>query len=280
MYDIKSIFKNITNQVVINGLINGKRYFTLKRNPEILVINGFWRSGTTFFQELLQQAFHTEFLFEPLNGVVPKSKELILFKKPDTSVENRKTSMLSLNFDDCLEKEWLKSAITHFNYHSWVKSLYKVENIGTYNNDRLVIKFVNAHFFLNQFNDRNIKTIHIERDLIQTMNSFKKTKWTTFFKSLNLYDALPVIFFKKYPDRFNCLINYVHNQENYLLKVALYKLLTDFWVKTSSKQTIFYNYHQITNDAEHVLSDISNQLNWKIKQKNYIYLLNFGFVVM
>ena len=269
MYDFKSIANNSFNKAIIKGLILKKFYFDKIDNPEILIVNGFWRSGTTFLQEIIQKTFHTEFIFEPLNEVVPISKKLFDQKGVRDDKLFRKISMYDLNFKSNTDKNWINQIKSHFGYNKWTKSLYKRKHIGTYNNRKIVVKFVNAHFFIKDLTNMDYKTIHLKRDLIETISSFKKTKWTSFFEKLNLFESLPENFFKKYPTEFNALITYVNSEENYLIKVALYKLITDFWVNEENLNILHIKYEDVMTNFESVIKDISAFTGWSIRDEDF-----------
>ena len=269
MYDFKSILNNFLNKAIIRALIFKKSYFNKIHNPEILIINGFWRSGTTFLQEIIQKTFHTEFIFEPLNEAVPISKKLFDQKGIKDDKIFRKISMFDLNFKSNIDKNWINQIKSHFGYNKWAKSLYKRKHIGTYDNRKIVVKFVNAHFFIKDLTNLDYKTVHIERDLIETISSFKKTKWTSFFEKLNLFESLPESFFKKYPTEFTALITHVNSEENYLIKVALYKLITDFWVNKENPNILYIKYEDVMTNFESVIKDISVFTGWSIKEKDF-----------
>lgn len=175
---------------------------------------------------------------------------------------------LDLN-DNTISKIWFNKIIHLELSDSWTKLMYNYKKIHTYNPSKNIIKFVNAHFFLTEIVKKGIPVIHINRDLISTINSFKRTKWSVFFQDLNFDNHLPSVFYELYGQKFKEIMNEVSLQNNYLFKVALFKLVTDYWVKENVKDLYFIDYDDFIKKPFKYLQDISTLTGWELKEVNF-----------
>lgn len=142
----------------------------------------------------------------------------------------RRLYMPSLDFTSEKVFLWGKDVVKCNLSGNWVRTPIKFEQIGTYTKKRTIIKFLNAAFFLEQFNHKGkfLKIILI-RDLISTMDSFKKTTWTNWFKELSLMECIPQAFFQKYGHTFNDLTAWAQSHDLILIRIGAFKLLTDYY---------------------------------------------------
>ena len=151
---------------------------------ESIILSGFWRSGTTWLQTALANAWDAKTIFEPLE---PSSLMPLYLDR-----SNEFGAFIPLNTNDFSPSDWrfLDAAFkgisprrSGFNYLCRDSVMDAVK-------PRVVIKFVRSQFLLAQLKIRYrpIATVHISRHPFAVLQSLKKTSWKWNFSEVRFRD--------------------------------------------------------------------------------------------
>ena len=150
-----------------------------------VIINGYWRSGTTFLQEYISDVFKLKPFFEPLRPFVEEFESLFDCYK----VTHRK-DVINPVMINSMQREMVLHRLERLEFDSkWVYqgldwSSLKFQSGG-------VVKFVRASHILGKLSEAGFKCIQLERDPKAVLLSFANSDWTVdFFNNVNLKKIL------------------------------------------------------------------------------------------
>lgn len=238
----------------------------LVKPNESLVLNGFWRSGTTWLQQVLCNALNAKPVFEPFAAQVPHIQQYLGgFGSQFTDEKIVKSFMPYAS----PEKEWpialerivqqsLKSTLKrhHFTYagrESFKDSL----------SQRVVVKFVKGTCLLPAIvNKFAIPTLHVRRDPRMVIASIcKKPGWGgRIFDDLSLKQQ-----FLEIPDGRYCIFDRFEediisaDKGSIVGKIATYWAITEWFLQQSKEYTqghiVIEKYENLVNfDEQHWLN--------------------------
>lgn len=272
--NIKSIIKNkmtfYSHFLLISLLDIVDRHYSKTDPIESLFIHGFWRSGTTYLQELVSYVFKARTIVEPWNEACPETKRLMdrinlnkdpIYRKlymPEYNVDEFENWMISLE-RGTLSGEWIRSTSTW----SMLNSQYR---------SRIVTKFVRGAFLVPQFTSQyKYPWIFLKRDLHSNIDSFKRTKWTYWFDKIDLEVLLLDQAHGNYFVSFKEFIS-KWNKQGFIAKVAAYKLLTDYYVEQNIVEAngLIVKYDELVNNPMIVIEQIRKITGWEIKNLDWI----------
>lgn len=160
----------------------------------VVVISGFWRSGTTWLQQQVRDAMNAKTIFEPLSpegghvwDALPKDAS-----QADSNIYMPPTlSSMSAKDLKVLKDALLGVGRYHFTYYleSSVDGQLKNKLVGQLKN-KLVVKFTRAGFILEDLSRMTTWPIlHIRRHPAAVFASLKNTNWPWNISDINVSKA-------------------------------------------------------------------------------------------
>ncbi|MEQ8469304.1 sulfotransferase [Coleofasciculus sp. E1-EBD-02] len=235
-----------------------------------LLINGFWRSGTTWLQEILSAATNSKTVFEPF-----AARAGYLYKAiPEIHPPQRERTFLDLlmpyqehNFREGSHlKHIVRKALLGLLPHRHTRRT--IRPISYYSRDRVVVKFVRASLCLKAiYNDFPCPIIHLYRDPRAVISSIKrKPGWGDgAFDKLSIAKQLLEIndgrekYFSKWKNEILEL-----DKQNLTVRLAVYWTLTEKYMLDSfhNQHNRFYvvNYEDMICEGSDYLKKILEQM--------------------
>lgn len=234
-----------------------------KNEPPKIIINSFWRSGSTYLLELLANTTGMRPYFEPLT---PRERSFgALYKH------------LNFNFNlDRLHPDvdsntigLINQTIEKSKYHeNWV---YQNADLGNFKaRNGKVMKVVTGAHILPHINKNGIKLIHLQRDVKDVAKSFVNSAWTKrFFKDVDLRYLMQ----SKDPSvsRFYQPVESFLNLGQFQLheSVAIYKTLTDEFVKRQMPQILLVTFENLKTNPKQVLNQILDKTGVALNDEKF-----------
>lgn len=225
-----------------------------KKSPPTIVINSFWRSGSTFFLELLAQVFEMRPYFEPLTPKEPAFNFLY---------ENNNAAYNLERIHPTLEDVYKEQMISVFNatiYQSkWVYQCQTLENFRA--RQGKIVKLVTGTHLLSLFQNEQTKVIHLNRNVIEVVESFLNSKWTKrFFEHLDL-SFLCLSDQENIARFYQRHIDYLNIGERPLIEgVAIYHTLVNKYVQMNYENVLWVNYQSLITNPIDVFQRVSSEL--------------------
>ncbi|WP_446348050.1 hypothetical protein [Coleofasciculus sp. F4-SAH-05] len=223
-----------------------------------IVVNGFWRSGTTWLQDTLSAATNAKAVFEPFApraGYFYKTIPEIKPPQHDPTFLNLLIPYQDHNFREgshlkLIVDKALLDLLPHRNTQRSIRP------ISYYSRDRVVVKFVRASLCLKAiYNDWPVSIIHIYRDPRALIHTIMRIQyWRAIFEQLSLSKQLLQINDGRK--------NYFSRWENDILELDQQDLssrLAAYWALTE----------------KYVVDSFQNQQN-----KNRFYIVNYDEMVL
>jgi hypothetical protein len=158
-------------------------YIAAQRLKNTLLINGFWRSGTTWLQQTLVEALHAKSLFEPFSPAAGHQWDQFHGRVSDAS----RNVYMPLSAD-CLtprDRVKLHLALKGVGTHGYTHFL-RGPGDKSWSRD-LVVKFTQLGFVLDDVtNTYQVPIIHIRRHPAAVFASFSETDWSWRFEDVRL----------------------------------------------------------------------------------------------
>ncbi|MEQ9235295.1 sulfotransferase domain-containing protein [Coleofasciculus sp. E2-BRE-01] len=223
-----------------------------------IVINGFWRSGTTWLQDTLSTATNAKAVFEPFApraGYFYKAIPEINPPQSDPTFLNLLMPYQDHNFGEgsylkLIVDKALLDLLPHRNTQMTIRP------ISYYSRDRVVVKFVRASLCLKAiYNDWPVSIIHIYRDPRALIHTIMRIQyWRAIFEKLSLSKQLLQINDGRK--------NYFSRWENEIVELDQHNLisrLTAYWALTE----------------KYLLDSFHNQQN-----NNKFYIVNYDEMIL
>jgi len=248
-----------------------------------IVVNGFWRSGTTWLQDTLSAATNAKAVFEPFApraGYFCKAIPEINPPQSDPTFLNLLIPYQEHNFGEgshlkLIVEKALLDLLPHRNTQMTIRP------ISYYSRDRVVVKFVRASLCLKAiYNDWPVSIIHIYRDpraLIHTI--MRIPYWREIFDELSLSKQLLQIndgrknYFSRWENEILEL-----DQQNLTSRLAAYWAITEKYVLDSFQDQHDHRFYIINYDEmvlggsdyfKRVLEEMKIQFNTLALEKNW-----------
>ena len=253
----KKIDKSIKN---LKNFIKGEiifinDVFTRNNIADHIIVNGFWRSGTTLLLETLTKVQNGKSLFEPFQPIYEYNK--ILDRYYDFTNSEKKVFYPFYSKSEELNKylkKVLDSNIKGFNCRRTRDKIFCHSKL-------LCIKFVRGHLLIPYLiNNLNLKVIHIRRNIYSVVASILRDNWGGWFNDIDLsYILLGVDdgrqnYFLKYR-------NFIeNNNSNMINKIVAYHLLSEKWIDDQNillnNQIYIIRYEDFILDPKKTISNI------------------------
>lgn len=213
--------------------------------PNKILINGFWRSGTTWIQENIATANEAKTIFEPLCSF---AKPPYLKKKLERD-KNAKVQLepyMPLSIEEFSDEDWkymdqlLKGfSVPVFNYSNRRSIIMPAH--------RTVVKTIRAPFILNDLMRyfKDLKVVHISRHPCAVIASLKYAKWRWNMdgvKFSELYDVANI----KDPELKNdveILLSY-DDQEGYKKFAAFWAITEKYATRIDDKDRFYHMFYE------------------------------------
>lgn len=162
------------------GLVD---YISSQNLRNTLLINGFWRSGTTWLQQTLVDALDAKSLFEPFSPAAGHQWDQLT--RPVSEASRNVYMPLSANCLTPRDRVKLHLALRGVGTHGYTHFLRNPESRAWATD--LVVKFTQLGFVLNEVADgHHVPIIHIRRNPAAIYASFKETDWSWRFQDVRL----------------------------------------------------------------------------------------------
>lgn len=155
-----------------------------------IVVSGFWRSGTTWLQELLAAMIDAKTVFEPFHPLASKPLfEELMPDKSDLFVELFMPYCAAEKFGEHALGEFFGKALRADLPGKAIRVLRT--SLRQAARRRVVVKVVRAHLCLRGIHDTfSVPIIHVVRDPRAVLASIKMTNWRWLFDHLSLQEQL------------------------------------------------------------------------------------------
>jgi hypothetical protein len=164
------------------GLVD---YLASQRLKNTLLINGFWRSGTTWLQQTLVEALDAKSLFEPFSPAAGHQWDQL--NGPLSEASRNVHMPLSANCLTPRDRIKLRLALRGIGTHGYTHFLRKSSSRAW--SKHLVVKFTQLGFVLDEVaNTHHVPIIHIRRNPAAVFASFTETDWSWRFEDVRLKD--------------------------------------------------------------------------------------------
>lgn len=164
---------------------------------QTIVINGFWRSGTTWVQEVIGKAIGAKMIFEPLQARARPFKSKMHLKFPEEFDYKHLNGLMPChsvgNFSFFQYFDLIDAAQKGILTDSYILRRQKLLDLGRMFNRKVVVKYVRGTLFLSSLaRHYNCPVIHIYRDPRAVISSiFRNPNWGEgTFSSLDLKKQL------------------------------------------------------------------------------------------
>ena len=158
-------------------------YVSSQNLRNTLLINGFWRSGTTWLQQTLVDALDAKSLFEPFSPAAGHQWDQL--SRPASEASRNVYMPLSANCLSPRDRIKLHLALKGVGTHGYTHFLRNPDS-PAWSKD-LVVKFTQLGFVLDEVADsQHVPIIHIRRNPAAIYASFKETDWSWRFQDVRL----------------------------------------------------------------------------------------------
>ena len=249
-----------------------------------ILINGFWRSGTTWLLEVVSQAWRAKPVFEPL---IPRLKSYKPYLKAQYSHMMREDGTFvdglmpycdapmvdcpqltgylelvlsggSLDYFTRLTRESIRERRGHHSRWRLLRVAYRIQDgLQT----RVVTKFVRAHLILPALIQRyGMPVLHIRRDPRAVVASLKRQKWADWIRQTNLSTLLLETNDGRetYFSRWDSDIRRLDDHSSYIARLAGYWSLTERYVEehTDNSKVIFVQFEDLCRGHEEYFNEL------------------------
>ncbi len=248
-----------------------------------IVVNGFWRSGTTWLQDTLSTATNAKAVFEPFApraGYFCKAIPEIKPPQNDPTFINLLMPYQDHHFCEASHLKLIidKALLDLLPHRNTQRS---IRPISYYSRDRVVVKFVRASLCLKAiYNDWPVSIIHIYRDPRALIHTIMRIQyWRAIFEQLSLSKQLLQIndgrknYFSRWENEILEL-----DQQNLTSRLAAYWALTEKYVLDSFQDQHDHRFYIINYDEmvlggsdylKRVLEEMKIQFNTLALEKNW-----------
>lgn len=158
-------------------------YISSQNLRNTLLVNGFWRSGTTWLQQTLVDALDAKSLFEPFSPAAGHQWDQL--SRPVSEASRNVYMPLSANCLAPRDRIKLHLALRGVGTHGYTHFLRGAEARSW--SRALVVKFTQLGFILDEVADSHqVPIIHIRRNPAAVFASFKETDWAWRFQDVRL----------------------------------------------------------------------------------------------
>lgn len=260
----------------LSYLIDNQTRWVIKPKNTI-VINGFWRSGTTWILQIFSEIFNGKSIFEPLHWKVKEYKYILdnIGTLPSNEIGYYK--MYYPSYDNIenypILKRYLKKIIYSNIKENWIR---RGRNKDFKLSQTPIIKFVRGHLILSYFyNNYNATLFHVIRDPRAIYASLKRNNWGQFLSEISLASLLlePIDERRIFYNRYNELIRKFDKEEDVTTKIIAYWALTELYIEEIKNLYNIYiiNYENLVNNGyKHLTEILPNNLYININTTNNI----------
>jgi hypothetical protein len=231
-------------------------------NPrDTLIVSGFWRSGTTWVQQVAARLLRAKTVFEPLHFLVPAVHDVYR----DSQIGAKPDPVLELFMPYCGERTLDAGALKDLFQRSLQGDLpgsavrLLRTGVGESMRRRVVLKLMRAHLCMRAAqNTFSMPIVHVVRDPRAVVASIRMTNWAWLFDHLSLREQLiepadgRAAFFRQWQDD---ILRY--DRSSTTARIAAYWALTERFLATScaggDARFVFASYEELCESPESVL---------------------------
>jgi hypothetical protein len=224
-----------------------------KQGPPVLVINSFWRSGSTLLLEFLADLFKMRPYFEPLTP-----------REPTFNSVYQRLDVLKVNLER-LHPVDSDGQVLHLintgSFHSkWVYQCQSAQNFTAQNGK--LMKLVTGAHIVPQMLVQGTPVVHLSRDVFKVAESFLNSKWTNrFFDGIDLSYLINETQ-SEVAAFYSPFANFLDLRKFTLVEqVAIYHTITERYVRTLAPSAIFVNYEDFLEKPYELVNELSQLLN-------------------
>ena len=224
-----------------------------KNEPPKLIINSFWRSGSTYLLEFLADVFFLRPYFEPLSPREPVFQAC--FNSLPQTMNHERLYPVPADVNQDLIKVLEASRFQS----KWVYQCQSLRNVGAKNGK--LVKMVRGLHLYPELIRAGIPVIHLKRDVLEVAESFLNSKWTLkFFEGIDLNyllhsaDESVAAFYKKYQRWLNL------DAYPLIEQVAIYHCLTELFAEHFEKNIYMIDYAEVVANPAKIAQRVSDKL--------------------
>ena len=187
--------RNFVSSTLYSNLDRFYHYFSQNSSSlnRVILIAGFWRSGTTWLQESVSQMLSANTVFEPFD---PKVKDYVstvvpTFLPNDQSINAYHMPFCSTNLRQAnpILYQYLENCFTAKVAGHWIRTL-RTSPLDSFR-PFMTVKLVRAQLCLwSIYQEFSCPIIYITRDPRAVISSYQRKNWSSFFDSPFLEDTL------------------------------------------------------------------------------------------
>jgi len=236
------------------------------RPSDAVVVTGFWRSGTTWLQQIVANAFNSKPVFEPLHPDTDRKDCFALGRWKETaSLSDVKAFMPYCRDLDNRPRlrSHLRSALMGQLPGSWVRRDYSIQDIVR---KRTVVKFVRAQLLIPVLQEEfGCKLFHIRRDPRSIVASMFRGNWGEWIKNMDIENLL---LFPNDGRReiFSCYSRVIKhfNEKSLVYRLTAYWYITEKFVSENIKNCKVISYKKLVKRGNNYLK---KSLGFRVKEK-------------
>jgi hypothetical protein len=237
--------------------------FALGRVTPLLLVTGFWRSGTTWFQQCLAEAFEAKTSFEPLapGQLCPTSATDPLGLR---DWDHMQAFLPYLDGEDKrYDAMWSYLDSVVAGYCSGRLGLQGRKGISDSLRKRLIIKCVRLQFSHTAFYRRfGLPVVHIRRHPCAVVASMRDVRWLWHFKNVDTMSLLYGIEDGREEHLTHCRTAILQSNENLVSRIAAYWAVGEAYAERSLlnvPQALVVNYEEAIKNPVQVVNRISER---------------------
>jgi hypothetical protein len=240
---------------------------------EPIFINGFWRSGTTWAQQIITERYKSRPVFEPLHESISSYKKILdKYLKLNKKRKFFLQTFMPYHGGSYANKiiEYLYRVAKGSVSNRWLMRGRRLNNMLR---SRAVIKMVRGHLLIPALlQDAPARVIHIRRDPRAVVASILRQKWDHWIKNINIVDQMLGV----NDTRVNIFYEWeellrIKQDESFLTRITTYwSILESFIQKIDNEHEsmIIIDYEKLCNKQEEYLDKKLNNTDRIVGSKN------------
>jgi hypothetical protein len=234
-------------------------------SKQILLISGFWRSGTTWLQEYLAKALQAKTVFEPLSPSIAFRNEMLI-QQGIAQYDVRQALVPGPQTNNDSFWRYLDNVMTGREGDDF--SLSCRSTLSESSLRRIVTKDVRLQFNLHEFHNRySVPIIHIRRHPCAVINSLSSCRWDWSFDNISivdLFDGLEQVLLNPIGLSRDCVRDFDTDADS---RIAAYWAITERSVECSALNQPWFSlisYEDMLTQPESVLRMVNTRFGLRV----------------